>query len=78
MKIKCAFCKNESNRKCLIKKTTIKLNKSRKCDDYVFDVQREINKTDRVVHTADRRDEAVSNAYSKPDVLSRFRSNVAG
>lgn len=78
MKIKCAYCKNEVSRKCLVKKTTIKLNKDRKCNDYEFDAQREIDRIEHSVHVADRRDEAAkSDVYTKPDVLSRFRSNVA-
>jgi len=37
MKVKCATCSNELERKCIVKKETVNPNKKRICDLYVHD-----------------------------------------
>ena len=36
-KVTCATCANEENRKCLVKKNTVALNKRRRCDIFVLE-----------------------------------------
>ena len=56
MSIKCKACANELNGKCVVKKTTIKLNKSRKCNDYEFDQHKEIARLERKARVLDQQD----------------------
>lgn len=39
-KIQCKFCKFESNTRCVVKKTSVKINKHRICEAYKVDVAR--------------------------------------
>lgn len=48
-KVRCGFCYNEVNGKCSIKKSTVKLNKKRRCGDFVMDDSRLVYKKKPVV-----------------------------
>jgi len=74
MKIKCNMCVNEVNRKCSVKKTTVKLNKSRKCNEYEFDEQREISRLERKARVMDQQ-EAKTKHPTTGD-LSRFKTTA--
>ena len=56
MRIKCNMCVNELNGKCVIKKVTIKPNKSRKCNDYEFDQHKEIARLEKRAMILDKQD----------------------
>lgn len=58
MKIKCKDCFNELNGKCLVKKTTVKLNKYRKCNDYEFEQSKDIARLERKARALDNQDKA--------------------
>lgn len=36
-KVTCATCANEKDKKCVVKKATVAMNKRRKCDSYVLE-----------------------------------------
>ena len=36
-KVTCATCANEEGKKCLIKKSSVSLNKGRRCDKYILE-----------------------------------------
>ncbi len=59
MKIKCEDCKNELERKCLVSKETINITKSRKCNDYEEDQQREIIRLEHKARVLDQQEAAV-------------------
>jgi len=93
MKIKCNMCLNESERKCLIKKTTVNVTKSRKCNDYEFDQPRDIVRLERKARLMDQQEarvkaqqeayiaaeELIENNTRHPSTgdLSRFKSSAA-
>lgn len=80
MKIKCMDCKNETNNKCLIKKTTIKRTKYRKCSSYEFDSKREIARLEDKIKTRDREDAVRARnteAHPLTGDLSRFRTSAS-
>lgn len=39
-KVRCRTCANEHNTKCLIKKSSVKLNKKRRCALYTFNIDK--------------------------------------
>jgi hypothetical protein len=53
-KVVCATCANEENKKCLVKKSSVALNKRRRCDHYVLESSKvkakQILKTVRMGH----------------------------
>lgn len=76
MKIKCIDCINEANSKCLLKKTTIKRTKNRKCSDYELDTKREIARLENKIRVRDRED-AVRTAHPVTGDLSRFKTTAS-
>lgn len=58
MRVKCKDCTNELEGKCTITKTTVKLNKSRKCNDYEFEQSRELARLERKARVMDQQDRA--------------------
>jgi len=70
------MCSNELNKKCIIKKTTVKVNKSRKCNDYEYDVKREIGRLERKARTMDRQETAIRAKYPSTGDLSRFKTTA--
>lgn len=56
MKIKCKDCKNETNRKCEVKNTTINPGKKRKCAFFELDSVRELVRLKRSASIRDRYD----------------------
>ena len=54
MRIKCKDCANETNRKCLVKNTTINPGKDRKCELFELDPARELTRLRRAVSISDR------------------------
>lgn len=56
MRIKCRDCRNEDNRRCLAKNTTINPGKHRKCEFYELDSSREAARLQRAVAIRDRYD----------------------
>lgn len=71
MKIKCKDCVNEIERKCAVTKATVKLNKSRKCNDYEFEASREIARLERKAKAMDNRDRA---AMAKQATLAELQA----
>ena len=73
-KVTCATCANEDNRKCLIKKSTVALNKRRRCDFYKIEAtkvkERQILKT---VPMGYQEKEALRKEYKEQ--LRRFKEN---
>lgn len=85
MKIKCRDCENELKGKCGVTKASVKITKSRKCNDYIVDTSREIARLERRARVMDNRDRAVASkqAILNPSVahpstgdLSRFKTTA--
>ena len=83
MKIKCSQCVNESDSKCLVSKSTIKLNKSRKCNDYVFDQKKELRRLELKAIAMDNQDAAfvkkrmAAESRVVNDNIDKFKSTAA-
>lgn len=79
MKVRCGMCVNELNKKCNVKKTTIKLNKSRRCEDYKLDESKEIARLEQRARVMDQQEAAVKHsnvAYPMTGDLSRFKTTA--
>lgn len=78
MKIKCKDCVNETMGRCSIKKTTVKLNKSRKCNDYSFDQYKEIARLEQKARSMDAQDRAyqAKRAHPLTGDLGRFKTTA--
>ena len=74
------MCINEESGKCKIKKTTVKLTKSRKCNDYLYDDRREIVKLERRARVIDLQEAAVRRkaiaAHPVTGDLSKFKTTA--
>lgn len=64
MRIKCKDCKNENNRKCVVKNVTINSGKNRKCDQFELDSVRDLLRLKKAQSMRDRY-EARQAAYRK-------------
>lgn len=89
MRIKCRDCNNELNGKCKITKMTVKLTKSRKCNEYSFDQARELVRLERKARVLDQQDRAYKSkvaainkvmaeqeAHPSTGDLSRFKTTA--
>ncbi len=74
MRIKCNMCANELDRKCVVKKVTVKLNKSRKCNEYEFDERRELSRLERKARTMDQQEAKIKHPTTGD--LSRFKTTA--
>jgi len=74
-KIVCAICKNEENKRCLIKKVSVAINKKRRCDKFIFEPtkvkEKQILKTIRMPY---REKEELRQRYKKE--LKRYNQLV--
>lgn len=74
-KITCATCANEENKRCIVKKSRVALNKRRNCDKYVLEATKvkakQILKTVRMSHVEK---EALRNEYKQQ--LKQFRADA--
>lgn len=58
MKVKCRDCAKELNGKCTVTRASVKLNKSRKCNDYEFEQSRDLMRLERKARAMDNQDRA--------------------
>jgi len=74
-KIVCAVCKNEENRRCIVKKSSVAINKKRRCNKFILEPtkvkEKQILKTIRLPYK-DR--EALRQHYKKE--LKRYKQLV--
>lgn len=75
MKIKCSMCANELNKKCIIKKTTVKVNKSRKCNYYDEEIERDIARLERKARVMDQQEAHIKHPTTGD--LSRFKTTAS-
>ena len=76
MKVKCAMCKNEVERVCEVKGTTIKLNKDRKCNYYDHSNEKELAMLKRKAHAMDMQDKAYNRKHPITGDLSKFKTSA--
>ena len=79
MKVRCNNCKfmNKEDHKCSIKKIKLKLNKPRKCVDYIFDEQKDIERLEQKARVMDQQDRAYRKRAEVIKNLDRFKSTAS-
>lgn len=74
-KIVCAICKNEENKMCIVKKSSVAINKKRRCDKFIFEPtkvkEKQILKTIKLPY---KDKEALRQHYKKE--LKRYKQSV--
>jgi hypothetical protein len=82
MKMRCNECVNELDGKCLIKKTTVNINKPRRCSYYEFDQARDIIRLEHKAMLIDRQNaitkakQMITEAHPSTGDLSRFKTTA--
>jgi len=67
-KITCATCANEENKRCLVKKVSVALNKKRHCDKYILEPSKV--KTKQILKT-------IKMSYAEREALRReYKSQI--
>ena len=79
MKVKCVDCINQERGKCSIKRTSVKLNKSRKCDSYKLDIKKDIARLERLARVLDHQEAPTKEVVAHPVTgdLSRFKTSAS-
>ena len=84
MRVKCEACVEERKGKCKVLKATVKPNKSRKCDFYKFDQQKELTRLELKAIAMDNQDAAYArkrNLLEPPKVstedMEKFKSTAS-
>jgi hypoxanthine phosphoribosyltransferase len=74
-KIVCAICKNEENKRCIVKKVSVAINKKRRCDKFIFEPtkvkEKQILKTIKLPY---KEKEELRQRYKKE--LKNYRQSV--